>query len=73
MSIETVAPTTRNQTYDKTIEKKYEGASIEKTPFVNPSLTLPSNVPLIIDKLSIDTIFHPPKSTIQKSVFNPSA
>ena len=65
--------TTRSQTYDKTPEKKDEGASLEKTPIANPSPPPPSNGPLTIEKPSFDTIFHLPKSTIRKYIFNHSA
>ena len=73
MSVETVALTTRSQTYDKTLEKKGEGTSFEKTPPTNPSPPRPSNGRLTIEKPSFDTMLHPPKSTIRKNVFNPSA
>ena len=68
MSAETIALTTRSQTYDKTLEKKDEGYSSEKTPLVNPSPQPPFNGPLTIEKPSFDTILHPPKSTILKKI-----
>ena len=73
MSAETIAFTTHNETYDKPIEKKDEGASFEKDPFTNSSPPPSSNGPLMIKKPNLDLILHPPKSTIWKSVFNPSA
>ena len=73
MSVETIVLTTKSQTYDKTPEKKDEGASSEKTLLINPSPQPPSNGPLTIEKPSFDTILCPPKSTILKNIFNPSA
>ena len=66
MSAKTIVLTTRIQTYDKTLEKKEEGASFENTFLINPSPQPPSNGPLTIEKPSFDTILHPPKSTILK-------
>ena len=73
MSVETVVLTTQNQTYDKPPDKKYESTSPDKHPSANISPPPPSNGPLTIDKPIFDTILRPPKSTIQKFVFNPSA
>ena len=73
MSTETVALTTRSQTYDKALEKKDEGPSSEKTPLINPSPPPSYNGPLTIETPSFDTILCPLKSTIRKNVFNPSA
>ena len=70
---EIVVLTTRIQAYDKTPSNKYEGASFEKTPLVNPSPRLHSNGPHTIEKPSFDTILHPPKSIIHKKLFNPNA
>ena len=49
MSAETVALTTRIQTYDKTPKKKEKGASPEKNPPINPSPPPPTNGPLTIE------------------------
>ena len=73
ISAETIRLTTRTQNFEKSPEKKDEGASSYKTPYTNPSSYLsPSSTPLIIEKPILDAILRPPKSTIQKSVFNPS-
>ena len=73
MSTEIVALTTQNQTYDKPIEKKDEGASLEENPPINPSPPPPSNGPLTINKPSFDTILCSHKSTIRTNSFNLSA
>ena len=66
MSTETVALTTRNQTYDKKTKRKYEGISLKNNLSINPHPPPPSNDPLTIDKPScINTFLRPPKSTIQ--------
>ena len=52
------------------LEKKEEDAPSDKAPSSYPS---PSTSPLTIEKPITDTILHPSKSTICKSVFNPSA
>ena len=73
MYAETIVLTTGSQTYDKTSEKKDEGDSPDKTPPINSSPPPPSNGPITIEKPSFDTILHPPKSTIHRKFFNPSA
>ena len=73
MSAEIVNLTTRSQTYDKPVEKKDERNSSKKVPSMNSSPPPLSNGPLTIEKPNINLILHPPKSTIQKSVFNPNA
>ena len=73
MFTETISLNTRNQTYDKPIEKKDEGACSEKYPSTNSSSPPPSNGPLTIEKPNLDLILRPPKSTLYKSVFNPNA
>ena len=66
MFAEIIALTTRNQTYNKPNENKYEGGSSKNTPPINPSPPPPSNGPLTINKPISDTILRPPKSTIHK-------
>ena len=73
MFTEIVVLTTIIHTYDKIPKNKDEGSSFEKTPPINPSPPPPSNGPLTIEKPSFDTILRPPKSTIHKNIFNPSA
>ena len=63
-SAETFNLTTRGQTYDKLVEKKYEGNYSEKIPSTNYSLPPPSNGPLMIEKPNLDLILCPPKSTL---------
>ena len=74
MTAETVGLTTRTQKYNKTPEKNDECTSYEKDSPTNhvPSLP-PSTSTLTIEKLIPDAILRPPKSMIQKTVFNPSA
>ena len=73
MSMETVSLTTHSQTYDKPAEKKDESASSEKVPSTGSSPPPPSNGPLTIEKPNLELILRPPKSTLQKSVFNPNS
>ena len=73
MFTETVKLTTCSQTYDKPIEKKDKGASSKKYPYTNSSPPPASNVPLTIEKPKLNLILLPPKTTIWKYVFNPSA
>ena len=73
MSVETVKLTTRSQTYDKPVEKKHERTYFEKVPSMNYSPPPPSNGLVTVEKPNLDSIFHPPKSSLWKSVFNPNA
>ena len=72
-SAENFKLTTRSQRYEKTVQKKDEGTYSEKVHSTNSSPPLLSNGPLTVEKPNLDLIFHPPKSTIQKYVFNPNA
>jgi hypothetical protein len=70
--------TTHTMTYDTPIKpdkvKAANGSSSEPLPFVvSPPSTGPSSWPLQIEKALFESILHPPKSTIQKSTFNPSS
>ena len=73
MSTETIGLTTRSQTYDKPVEKKDENTSSKKVPSTNSSPSPPFNGLVTIEKPNLDLIFHPPKSSLWKSVFNPNA
>ena len=70
MSFEMTGLSTRAQPYEKYPQKKYQGVPSDKDP---PSSLYPSNSPLTIEKMILETILRPPKSTICKSVFNPIA
>jgi hypothetical protein len=68
--------TTRFATYDTPVKldkpKTANGSSPYPLPsFVNPPYVSPPSGPLQIEKPSFDSILCPPKSTIQKSTFNP--
>jgi hypothetical protein len=70
--------TTRTMTYDTPIKpnkpKPTNGSLSDPLPsFVSPSSTIPPSRQLQIKKPSFDSILCPPKSTIQKSTFNPSS
>jgi hypothetical protein len=70
--------TTRTTTYDTPIKpdklKPTNGSLPDPLPSsVSPSSASPPSGPLQIKKPSFDSILHPPKSTIQKSTFNPSS
>ena len=72
MSSDTINLQTQSQNYDKPIDKKEYHSSLGKAPSISsPEST--STVPLSIDKPTLDMILHPPKSTLQKAVFNPNA
>ena len=64
MSSDTIHLQTRSQNYDKTVDKKEDHSSSRKSP---------STVPLSIEKPTLDMIFHPPKSTLWKAIFNRNA
>ena len=72
MSSDTINLQTRSQNYDKPTDKKEDHSSSGKAPSTS-SLESSSTVPLSIEKPTLDMILHPPKSTIQKEVFNPNA
>ena len=64
----------RENTYENPPLKKDKGAPFDKAPSTNPSSSLsPSTIPFTIEKLILDMILPTPKSTIRKSMFNPSA
>ena len=71
MSSNTINLQTRIQNYDKPIEKKGDHSSSGKAPSTSSPESL-STVPLSIKKPTLDMILHPPKSTLQKEVFNPN-
>ena len=73
MSSETISLTTRNQTYDKPVEKKDKNPSLEKIPSTSYSPPSSSNGPFTIEKLNLDLILYPLKSTLWKSFFNTNA
>jgi hypothetical protein len=61
---------TRANTYDIDLDNHANGGATN-----NPSTSTPppSSAPLQIEMPSVDSVFHPPKGTIQKLTFNPSA
>lgn len=61
--------TTRAKTYDIVLEQTAFG-SASNQPSSSTSSPPPSSLP--IEKLIFDLVLRPPKSTIQKSTFNPS-
>jgi hypothetical protein len=70
--------TTRTMTYDTPIKpnkpKNTNGSLPDPLPSsVSPPSASPSSEPLQIEKPLFDSILRPPKSTIQKSTFNPSS
>jgi hypothetical protein len=70
--------TTRTMTYDTPVKpdkpKTTNGSLPDPSPSsVSPPSASPPSGPLQIEKPSFDSILHPPKSTIQKSTFNPSS
>ena len=69
MSSESVSLTTRSQNYDPPPEKKNDNNSTDKIMASIPPLTNGIN----IEKPILDMVLQPPKSTIRKSIFNPSA
>jgi hypothetical protein len=69
--------TTRTTTYDTPIKPDKPKTTNSSLPdplpsSVSPPSTSPPSGPLQIEKPSFDSILRPPKSTIQKSTFNPS-
>ena len=72
MSSNTINLQTRSQNYDKPTENKEDHSSSGKAPFASSPESL-YNVPLSIKNPTLDMILHPPKSTLQKVVFNPNA
>ena len=72
MSSDTINLQTQTQNYDKPKDKKEYHSSSRKAPSTS-SPESSSTVPLTIKKPTLDMILHPPKSTIQKVVFNHNA
>ena len=72
MSSDTINLQTRSLNYDKPIDKKEDHSSSGKTPSTS-SLESSSTVPLFIKNPTLDMILCPPKSTLQKAIFNPNA
>ena len=72
MSSDTTHLQTRSQNYDKPADKQEDQSSSGKAPSAS-SPKSSSNVPLSIEKPTLDMILNPPKSTLQKGVFNPNA
>ena len=72
MSSNTIHLQTRSQNYDKLAYKKEDQYSSGKVPSTS-SMESSSNVPLSIKNPTLDMILRPPKSTLQKVVFNPNA
>ena len=68
MSSESINIAARSQKYDPPHEKQNDITPIDKT---TTSIPPPTNG-LHIEKHVLDAVLQPPKSTIQKSVFNPS-
>ena len=69
MSSETVNLNTRSHSYDPHTEKKSNEVQLEKPSNSTP----PPNNSLHIEKPILEEIFHPPKSTLHKSIINPNA
>jgi hypothetical protein len=70
--------TTLFTTYDTPVKRDKPKITNSPTSDPLPSSTNPPSVsppsgPLQIEKLSFDSILHPPKSTIRKSTFNPNS
>ena len=68
----TISLQTWSQIYDKPADKKEYNSSSGKAPSIG-SPESSSTVPLTIEKPTLDMIWCPPKSTLQKAVFNPNA
>jgi hypothetical protein len=73
-----VSITTLSATYDTPVKpdklKITNGYASELLPSsANPPSVSPPSGPLQIEKPSFDSILRPPKSTIQKSTFNPNS
>jgi hypothetical protein len=69
----TIYLTTREKTYDTPPGKTNNESVSNGTTNTKPSTsTTPPSGPLQIEKPSVDSILHPPKSTIRWSNFNPN-
>ena len=72
MSSDTIHLQTRTQNYNKPVDKNEDHPSSGKIPSTS-SPESSSIVPLSIEKPTLDMILRPPKSSLQKVVFNPNA
>ena len=72
MSSDTIHLHTQSKNYDKPTDKNEDHPSSGKAPSTS-SPESSSIVPLSIEKPTLDMILCPPKSTLQKAVFNPNA
>ena len=72
ISSDTINLQTQSQNDDKPVDKKEDHSSSGKTPSTS-SPKSSSTIPFSIEKPTLDMILHPPKSTLQKVVFNPNA
>ena len=68
ISSESIHIMTRSQRYDPPQEKKSDNTPVHET---TTSIPPPTN-DLQIEKPILHTVLWPPKSTIRKSIFNPS-
>jgi hypothetical protein len=69
MCKETISLMTRSKTCDTPLENHANGGATD-----NPSTsTPPSSTPIQIERPVVDSVLRPPKGTIQKLIFNPSA
>ena len=68
MSSESINLNTWSQSYDPPPEKKTDNAPLEKPSASTP----PPTNGLQIEKLVVDAILRPPKSTLHKYVVNPN-
>ena len=71
MSSDTISLQTQSQNYDKPADKKEDHSSLGKAPSTGSPETS-STIPLTIEKPTLNMIFHPPMSTLRKTVFNPN-
>ena len=71
MSLDTISLQTRSQSYNKPVDKKEDNSSSGKSPSTG-SLESSSTGPLTVEKPNLDKVFHPPKSTLRKAIFNPN-
>ena len=72
MFLDTINLQTQSQNYEKPTDKKEDQSSSGKV-LSTSSPKSSSNVHLYIENPTVDMILRPPKSTLQKAVFNPNA
>jgi hypothetical protein len=65
--------TTRTKIYDTLTKHDKEKVTNSNPPDPSLATVSPLSRPIHIEKPTFDSIFHPPKSTIRKSTFNPSS